>query len=379
MSAQSNMLERALVHKGIPYRIYGGTRFYDRKEIKDILAYMSIVENPNDRVRFERIVNEPKRGIGNATLALLLQISQDLHLSPLEVLQNVEQYPALSKKKTALKKFAELWEELITAEREQPLEQFLDTILEKTGYCGMLESMGEEGTFRLENIEELKTSILTYQNEAEEASLGGFLEEISLYTDVDKYEPDQDTVMLMTVHSAKGLEFRNVFLVGMEQGVFPGNRSLNTPQDLEEERRLAYVALTRAKEKLTLTTAASRMLFGMTMRNPPSQFLEEIDKSLLEEKTSQRQSKRGISAGNAESVQSISLLQQQMAASKKRVYQAQPKEFHVGERVRHAVFGDGTVLSITKMANDAMLEVGFDQVGTKRLMASHPKIKKLEE
>ena len=379
MNAQSNMLERALVHKGIPYRIYGGTRFYDRKEIKDILAYMSIVENPNDRVRFERIVNEPKRGIGNATLALLLQISQDLHLSPLEVLQNVEQYPALSKKKTALKKFAELWETLITAEREQPLEQFLDTILEKTGYHGMLESMGEEGTFRLENIEEVKTSILTYQNEAEEASLGGFLEEISLYTDVDKYEPDQDTVMLMTVHSAKGLEFRNVFLVGMEQGVFPGNRSLSTPQDLEEERRLAYVALTRAKEKLTLTTAASRMLFGMTMRNPPSQFLEEIDKSLLEEKTSRRQSKRGIPAGNAESVQSISLLQQQMAASKKRVYQAQPKEFHVGERVRHAVFGDGTVLSITKMANDAMLEVGFDQVGTKRLMASHPKIKKLEE
>lgn len=350
MNAQSNMLERALVHKGIPYRIYGGTRFYDRKEIKDILAYMSIVENPNDRVRFERIVNEPKRGIGNATLALLLQISQDLHLSPLEVLQNVEQYPALSKKKTALKKFAELWEELITAEREQPLEQFLDTILEKTGYHGMLESMGEEGAFRLENIEELKTSILTYQNEAEETSLGGFLEEISLYTDVDKYEPDQDTVMLMTVHSAKGLEFRNVFLVGMEQGVFPGNRSLSTPQDLEEERRLAYVALTRAKEKLTLTTAASRMLFGMTMRNPPSQFLEEIDKSLLEEKTSRRQSKRGIPAGNAESVQSISLLQQQMAASKKRVYQAQPKEFHVGERVRHAVFGDGTVLSITKMA-----------------------------
>lgn len=379
MNAQSNMLERALVHKGIPYRIYGGTRFYDRKEIKDILAYMSIVENPNDRVRFERIVNEPKRGIGNATLALLLQISQDLHLSPLEVLQNVEQYPALFKKKTALKKFAELWEALITAEREQPLEQFLDTILEKTGYHGMLESMGEEGSFRLENIEELKTSILTYQNEAEEASLGGFLEEISLYTDVDKYEPDQDTVMLMTVHSAKGLEFRNVFLVGMEQGVFPGNRSLSTPQDLEEERRLAYVALTRAKEKLTLTTVASRMLFGMTMRNPPSQFLEEIDKSLLEEKTSRRQSKRGIPAGNAESVQSISLLQQQMAASKKRVYQAQPKEFHVGERVRNAVFGDGTVLSITKMANDAMLEVGFDQVGTKRLMASHPKIKKLEE
>ena len=376
MNAQSNMLERALVRSGVPYRIYGGTRFYDRKEIRDIIAYMSIVENPNDRVRFERIVNEPKRGIGDATLSLLQDITQDLHLSPLEVMQNADQYPVLSKKMKALKKFAVMWDELIEAERELPLEKFLDVVLEKTGYRAALEQMGEEGTFRLENVEELKSSILTYQNEAEEPSLGGFLEEISLYTDVDKYEPEQDVVMLMTVHSAKGLEFQNVFLVGMEQGVFPGNRSLDSREDLEEERRLAYVALTRAKKKLTLTTAASRMLFGMTMRNLPSQFLTEIDRQLIEQETSQRQSRRGISADKPESVQSISL-QRQMASAKPQKYKAEPKEFHVGERVRHAVFGDGTVLAITKMANDAMLEVGFDQVGTKRLMASHPKIKKL--
>ncbi len=378
MNAQSNMLERALVRSGVPYRIYGGTRFYDRKEIRDIIAYMSIVENPNDRVRFERIVNEPKRGIGDATLALIQNITQDLHLSPLEVMQNVDQYPVLSKKAAALKKFAVIWEELIAAEREMPLEKFLDIVLEKTGYREALEHMGEEGTFRLENIEELKSSMLTYEKEAEEPSLGGFLEEISLYTDVDKYEPDQDVVMLMTVHSAKGLEFQNVYLVGMEQGVFPGNRSMDSQEDLEEERRLAYVALTRAKKKLTLTTAASRMLFGMTMRNPQSQFLTEIDRSLLNQETSQKQSLRGISARKPESLQSISL-QQQMASSKPKKYQAVPKVFHVGERVRHASFGDGTVLAITKMANDAMLEVGFDQVGTKRLMASHPKIKKLEE
>ena len=376
MNAQSNMLERALVRSGVPYRIYGGTRFYDRKEIRDIIAYMSIVENPNDRVRFERIVNEPKRGIGDATLSLLQDITQDLHLSPLEVMRNANQYPVLSKKMNALKKFAVMWDELIEAERELPLEKFLDVVLEKTGYRAALEQMGEEGTFRLENVEELKSSILTYQNEAEEPSLGGFLEEISLYTDVDKYEPEQDVVMLMTVHSAKGLEFQNVFLVGMEQGVFPGNRSLDSREDLEEERRLAYVALTRAKKKLTLTTAASRMLFGMTMRNLPSQFLTEIDRQLIEQETSQRQSRRGISADKPESVQSISL-QRQMASAKPQKYKAEPKEFHVGERVRHAVFGDGTVLAITKMANDAMLEVGFDQVGTKRLMASHPKIKKL--
>lgn len=376
MNAQSNMLERALVRSGVPYHIYGGTRFYDRKEIRDIIAYMSIVENPNDRVRFERIVNEPKRGIGDATLSLLQDITQDLHLSPLEVMRNAEQYPVLSKKMNALKKFAVMWDELIEAERELPLEKFLDVVLEKTGYRAALEQMGEEGTFRLENVEELKSSILTYQNEAEEPSLGGFLEEISLYTDVDKYEPEQDVVMLMTVHSAKGLEFQNVFLVGMEQGVFPGNRSLDSREDLEEERRLAYVALTRAKKKLTLTTAASRMLFGMTMRNLPSQFLTEIDRQLIEQETSQRQSRRGISADKPESVQSISL-QRQMASAKPQKYKAEPKEFHVGERVRHATFGDGTVLAITKMANDAMLEVGFDQVGTKRLMASHPKIKKL--
>ena len=376
MNAQSNMLERALVRSGVPYRIYGGTRFYDRKEIRDIIAYMSIVENPNDRVRFERIVNEPKRGIGDATLSLLQDITQDLHLSPLEVMRNADQYPVLSKKMNALKKFAVMWDELIEAERELPLEKFLDVVLEKTGYRAALEQMGEEGTFRLENVEELKSSILTYQNEAEEPSLGGFLEEISLYTDVDKYEPEQDVVMLMTVHSAKCLEFQNVFLVGMEQGVFPGNRSLDSREDLEEERRLAYVALTRAKKKLTLTTAASRMLFGMTMRNLPSQFLTEIDRQLIEQEASQRQSRRGISADKPESVQSISL-QRQMASAKPQKYKAEPKEFHVGERVRHATFGDGTVLAITKMANDAMLEVGFDQVGTKRLMASHPKIKKL--
>nr|WP_302758515.1 UvrD-helicase domain-containing protein [uncultured Ruminococcus sp.] len=376
MNAQSNMLERALVRSGVPYRIYGGTRFYDRKEIRDIIAYMSIVENPNDRVRFERIVNEPKRGIGDATLSLLQDITQDLHLSPLEVMRNADQYPVLSKKMNALKKFAVMWDELIEAERELPLEKFLDVVLEKTGYRAALEQMGEEGTFRLENVEELKSSILTYQNEAEEPSLGGFLEEISLYTDVDKYEPEQDVVMLMTVHSAKGLEFQNVFLVGMEQGVFPGNRSLDSREDLEEERRLAYVALTRAKKKLTLTTAASRMLFGMTMRNLPSQFLTEIDRQLIEQEASQRQSRRGIFADKPESVQSISL-QRQMASAKPQKYKAEPKEFHVGERVRHATFGDGTVLAITKMANDAMLEVGFDQVGTKRLMASHPKIKKL--
>ncbi|WP_295218126.1 UvrD-helicase domain-containing protein [Ruminococcus sp.] len=377
MNAQSNMLERMLVRSDIPYRIYGGTRFYDRKEIRDITAYMSIVENPNDMVRFERIVNEPKRGIGDATLSLIIDITRDLHLSPLEVVRTADEFPVLSKKAAALQKFAAMWDELIAASQELPLEEFLDVLLEQTGYRAMLQAMGDEGEFRLENIEELKSSILSYQNETEAPSLGGFLEEISLYTDVDKYEPEQDVVMLMTIHSAKGLEFKNVYLVGMEQGVFPGMRSLDSQSDLEEERRLAYVALTRAKEKLTISTAASRMLFGMTMRNLPSQFLTEIDADLIQRKSSYTMKKpKQEEKSQVDTVQSISL-QRQLATQKSKKPAAAPKEFQIGERVRHNVFGDGTVLSVSKMGNDAMLEVGFDQVGTKKLMANYAKIKKL--
>ncbi len=374
MNAQSNMLERMLVRSDIPYRIYGGLRFYDRKEIKDITAYMSIVENPSDRVRFERVVNEPKRGIGDATLALVLQISQDLGLTPLDVMRQAEQYPALSKKVKPLTAFAAIWDSLIEASESMSLVDFLDVLLERTGYLAMLQAMGEEGEFRLENIEELKSSILTYQNETNDPTLGGFLEEISLYTDVDKYEPEQDAVMLMTIHSAKGLEFSNVYLVGMEQGIFPGNRSMNSPVELEEERRLAYVAMTRAKKHLTISSARTRMLFGSTMRNPQSMFLDEINPELIDRKKSrslQKTQEIPASGGNKNN-----FLQQQMWELQK------PKStsgvtYAIGDRVCHRTFGEGTVLSVTPMANDAMLEIGFDQVGTKKLMANFAKLTKL--
>ncbi len=375
MNAQSNMMERTLVRSGIPYRIYGGTRFYDRKEIKDMIAYMSIVENPYDLVRFERIVNEPKRGIGDATISLLLDIAYDLHQSPLEVMENAEQYPVLSRKIPVLKQFAAMWNQLIAASEDMSMEDFLDFLLEQTGYRTAMMALGEEGTFRLENIEELKSSMQSYKEEAEEPSLGGFLEEVSLYTDVDRYEPDADTVMLMTIHSAKGLEFTNVHLIGMEQGIFPGMRSMDTQEELEEERRLAYVALTRARKKLYLHTAVYRKMYGMTMQNPPSQFLKEIDTSLMAcidstvqeaEFPAEKQSPFGRTA----------VLQKQRAA-RKSTASAPAQEYHVGERVRHNVFGEGTVIAVTRMANDAMLEVAFDQVGTKKLMANFAKIKKL--
>lgn len=376
MNAQSNMLERALVREGIPYRIYGGMRFYEHKEIKDIIAYMSIVDNPNDMVRFERIVNEPKRGIGNATINMIREISQDLHLSPLEVMRDANHYPVLSKKVAVLQEFAALWESLIEAAKIYTLEDFLDIVLEQTGYGEALRALGDEGSFRLENIEELKTSIVTYEEESDEPSLSAFLEEIALYMDVDKYEPGEDVVMLMTVHSAKGLEFQNVYLVGMEQGMFPGVRSMESPTQLEEERRLAYVALTRAKKNLTITTATNRRLFGMTMRNLPSQFLTEIDPALIiREKTPDRIGTM-YSGRENKPVHSMSL-QEQLEKQKRSRYQSSPKNFQVGDRVSHSIFGVGTVLSVTKMANDALIEVGFDQVGTKKLMASHPKIRKM--
>lgn len=375
MNAQSNTLERTLVRTGIPYRIYGGTRFYDRKEIRDMIAYMSIVENPNDFVHFEHIINQPKRGIGAATLTLLEDISRDLHLSPLDVMRNVDQYPVLSKKANVLKKFAAIWDTLIEAAESMPLEDFIDVLLDQTGYRTFLQKAGQEGSFRLENINELKSSILNYEKEVDTPSLGGFLEEISLYTDVDKYEPTEDAIMLMTIHSAKGLEFSNVYLVGMEQGVFPSSRSLDDPADLEEERRLAYVALTRAKRNLTITSAANRMLFGMTIRNLPSQFVSEIDHNLIERKNSRFLQKNEESTNTVSEIQSI-LLQKQLASKKTKPITPK-KEYHVGERIVHNVFGTGTVLSMTQMGNDAMLEVGFDQVGTKKLMANYAKIRKI--
>lgn len=375
MNAQSNALERVLIRKDIPYRIYGGTRFYDRKEIRDMIAYMSIVENPSDIVRFGRIVNEPKRGIGDATVALIENITSDLHVSPLEVMQNVDDYPVLSKKAQALKKFAQIWTDLQSASLEMTLEEFLDYLLDRTGYRTAMQALGEEGELRLENIEELKSSMRTYEESAEETTLGGFLEEISLYTDVDKYEPDQDVVMLMTVHSAKGLEFSNVYLVGMEQGVFPGMRSMDAKDDLEEERRLAYVALTRAKKHLTISTTSSRMLFGMTMRNLPSQFLKEIDSSLIAVEKKQRPFGQKAVSRAPEPVQSMSLQRQMTAQKSAKPSPSGTIDLRVGDRIRHKTFGEGTILSMEKMGNDTMLEIGFDLVGTKKVMANFARSK----
>lgn len=372
MNAQSNNIERMFVKEKIPYHIYGGTRFYDRKEIKDVLAYMTILYNPFDMVRFKRIVNEPKRGIGDATMEMLENITRDLGISPIDVMRDSETYPVLSKKVAHLKKFALMIDELTDAVKTMQLDEFFDLLLQKTGYADYLKNMGEEGKIRLENVQELKSNILKYMKESELPSLENFLEEVSLYADAEQTETAPDTVSMMTIHAAKGLEFKTVFLIGMEENIFPSARSINSldENDLEEERRLAYVAITRAKKQLCVSTTDRRMLFGMTTSNPRSRFLGEIQGDCME----QVQSKKNVAAGTrkVEMVQSISL-QQQLASRRNHHPQktaAKSVNYSVGIRVRHKIFGEGTILSVTDMANDSMLEIGFDQVGTKKVMAN---------
>ncbi len=379
MNAQSNALERMFIRNGIPYKIYGGMRFYERKEVKDILAYLSVINNEHDVLRFHRIVNEPKRGIGDATIALIDNIMTDLNLSPLEVMRQADCYPVLSKKSATLKRFAAMMDELREQSELLLFDEFLDLLLDKTGYLDYLGAQGEEGSTRLENIEELKSSMVAYAEEADEPSLGGFLEEIALFTDVDKYEPGQEVVYMMTMHSAKGLEFEKVFLVGFEEGVFPGTRTINAIDlaEMEEERRLAYVAITRAKKHLYLSSADRRMIFGSSMYNKRSRFLGEIDTELINKECSKLL--HDVDSEAIPQSYSSNSLQKQLEQRAKPKVAPSSKSFDVGERVSHNIFGDGTVLTVSSMGNDALLEVAFDNVGTKKLMANFAKIKKIIE
>lgn len=378
MNAQSNAVERMFVKCGIPYRIYGGMRFYDRKEIKDITSYLSFINNPNDMLRFRRIINEPKRGIGDSTVALIEDISRDLKISPYEVLRTCEEYAPLSKKVNALKSVYKMFEYLTEKADELPLDEFLDELLEKTGYLESLKAL-ENGDTKIENVEELRSSIVQYMNEADEPSLSGFLEEVALYSEADRDDGSDNKVTLMTVHSAKGLEYKNIFVIGLDDGIFPSSRSFDSEADMEEERRLAYVAITRAKERLYLTNASQRMLFGQTQRNVTSRFMREIDPSLIEkhDHAAAMRKQLGESDKTLTEVHSTSL-QQQLARNKSRSVGAKTSEtYTAGERVSHNIFGEGTIVSVKPMANDSMLEIAFEKVGTKKIMANYAKLKKL--
>ncbi|MDE6036537.1 MAG: UvrD-helicase domain-containing protein [Ruminococcus sp.] len=380
MNAQSNAIEKAFIQADIPYKVYGGMRFFDHKEIKDVIAYLAFINNPFDMLRFKRIINEPKRSIGDATIALIEDISRDLNISPFGVMKRCEEYTPLAKKVSVLKSVAGMFEELIEKSFEMPLDAFYDFVLDKTGYLDYVGTL-EKAETRIDYIQEMRSTIVTYMNTAPCPTLSGFLEEIVLYTQADRDKSTDDKVTLMTVHSAKGLEFENVFVIGMEEGIFPVSQSSGDEKDLEEERRLAYVAITRAKKHLYLTSASQRMLYGQTQRNITSRFMREIGTELIEKHDNATVMRRNANT-NDNTVTAVysSSLQQQLARNKMHSVTSASsvrETYSVGERVQHNVFGAGTVISSSPMGNDALLEIAFDTVGTKRIMANQAKLKKL--
>lgn len=380
MNAQSNAIERAFMQAEIPYVVYGGMRFFDRKEIKDVTSYLAFVNNPHDMLRFKRIINEPKRNIGESTVALIEDISRDLKISPYEVMLHCEEYAPLAKKVTALKSAAAMFGKIMEKLGVLPLDEFLDFVLEKTGYMDYLKGL-ENADSKIQNVQELRSSIVQYIRETENPDLRGFLEEVSLYTDADRDNNEKDKVTLMTVHSAKGLEYGNVFVVGFEDGIFPSSRSLDTEEDMEEERRLAYVAITRAKTNLYITTARKRMLFGQTQNYVTSRFVKEMGSEFVE-KHDHAAAMKGSFQENDRSVTEVqsSSLQHQLARNKMLANAASSKSaetYSAGEKVAHSIFGEGVILSVKPMANDAMLEIAFEKVGTKKIMANYARLKKI--
>ena len=284
MNAQSNPIETYFARAGIPYRIVGGQRFFDRKEVKDINSYLAIIVNPRDDVRLRRIINEPARKIGMTTIEKIGELAASKGVPMMEIIAHVRDYPELQRAAAALERFYEMYRELCDLSVSEPLDQFVGDVIAKSGYEAMLKAMKEEGETRRENLGQLVSSIKTYADQnGEDATLSGFLEEVALISDLDSYDNDADSVTMMTIHSAKGLEFPYVFVVGMEDGIFPGEMAKYNEEDMEEERRLCYVAITRAKKELYLSTSRTRMIFGQTRRNPPSAFLSEIDPGLLDE------------------------------------------------------------------------------------------------
>ena len=383
MNAQSNAIERTLVRSGIPYRIIGGHRFYERQEIRDAIAYLTVINNPEDNVRLRRIVNVPKRGIGDTTINKASEISSGLGISLYEVFRHSDEYEALKRSSKKLIAFCDLIETLSENVDKIPLDELFSDVISKTDYLGHLRLDKEKGEERIENIYELVSNLKTYESENEEPTLAGFLEEVALMTDIDNYNAQQDAVVMMTIHSAKGLEFPVVFLPGMEEGIFPGIQSMYNPDDIEEERRLAYVGITRAKEKLFISHANLRMIFGSTTRNLPSRFVIEIPDALTERTGRQPASQRTFDSlvrgdyedRNYSGNGYLSKINQKPQSVPKP--KAPTVSFNVGDSVMHKVFGQGVIVSSKPMGNDAMLEIAFQKAGTKKLMANFAKLQKI--
>ena len=409
-NAQSRSIEQAFAKSGIPYRLLGGQRFFDRMEIRDMIAYLCVIANPADSVHLRRIVNVPKRGIGDTSFSKAEMIASAEGIPLLELMRNASRYPAISSAAAKMMKFVDLIDTLRMEAATSPVSLLIAKTAKLSGYEEMLVLAGEIERERLDNIGELVSTARTYEESAQTPTLAGFLEDVALVSDIDKYDETADAVVLMTIHSAKGLEFPVVFLPGMEESLFPGYRSVEDPDELEEERRLAYVAITRAKRKLYITHVHERMLNGSTQYNKLSRFAEEIPPWLLERSdksfagrddgdyigdsfgfgsrgsgrsysfggsgttgrgTSGKSAFSGTSSGRAQSSRGQSIYQTQAKPAEKK---AAAPAFAVGDRVRHATFGKGEITSVREMGGDTLYEINFDVTGPKKLMASFARL-----
>ena len=383
-NAQSNAVENAFVRMGIPYSIFGGHKFYDRKEIRDAIAYLTVINNPSDDIRLRRIINEPKRGIGDTSVSHAADIANSLGLSIFEVISQAQDYPQLSRASSKLVAFADMIKDFTVKAEELSLKELFDYAMKESGYVDSLMLDAETATDRLANINELSNNLQRYTEENDEATLTGFLEEVALMTDLDAMNEEADRAVMMTLHSAKGLEFNNVFIVGMEEGVFPGMQAVYNPAEIEEERRLAYVGITRAKKQLYLTKTKTRMLYGSTTHNRTSRFADEIPMGLIKETGVAKQASPfmsatagfggGFSGGSRTPVSTPKPKASPLTAPKRN--DVPVESFTAGDSVSHATFGTGVVLSAKPMGNDVLLEIAFDKAGTKKLMAKFAKLKK---
>ncbi len=397
-NAQSSSIERALAKSAIPYRMLGGVRFSDRKEIRDIVAYLQLIANHSDKERLLRIINEPKRKIGERTISAVAQIAAEQECSMFEVIENASEYTALSRSSDILEGFAQLINALTVKAAHLSLPDLFDAVLEESGYRDALVAAGEEEKDRLDNLDEFKSSIIEYVNNNETPTLMGFLEENALVADVDRYDDTADAVVLMTIHSAKGLEFPIVMIPGFEDGIFPGMQTMvGSDEDMEEERRLAYVALTRAKEQVYILHTKSRLLYGQTQYNPLSRFVTEIPELYVERRADDyngmyggaknsgakvyfRDTEYYGSYGTAKQVKKTVTVGDEATVGKPifNKKRNEPTEtFSPGDRVRHMTFGDGEILSARSMGADVLYEVMFDTAGTKKLMATYARLKKI--
>ena len=377
-NSQSRVLEEQLMRNAIPYRVLAGLRFYDRKEIKDIIAYLRVIHNRNDSVSLKRVINEPKRGIGAATMEKAANIAEFEDVSVFDIIENAGSYQELGRAEAKLKAFCKLIYDLKKSSESMKITDFVERVMRDTDYAPALEREDTvESRTRLENLREFISVVSEYEKENEDATLGGLLEEVSLVADIDAYDEDQDAVVMMTIHSAKGLEFPTVFITGMEEGLFPSGRC-ESDEDIEEERRLCYVAITRAKEQLYITNTERRTIFGKTTPNRQSRFMREIPLEYTEDLTRKKQQVVNITN---------QLIRERTMKMRENLYK-KPEittsgvgymDFKEGDVVMHKKFGKGIVIAAQRFGKDMRLEVGFESVGIKQLMAAFAKLEKIEE